>query len=155
MCAIAGDDAIIAAATTGFLDRTNPEPGFLLYIPSTDSTPPPAAVQAMQDRRTTYLYSTDPSQQAVVEKRIASYGGYDVLLVVYHGLTRAERLRPVVTFTGHYVGNSAARGKTIGPYQITPQCGGDGTWQPPLPTPTAPPGRPGAGGTPTSPPRAS
>jgi hypothetical protein len=153
MCTLAGDDAIIAPAVTGFLDKSDPEPGFLLYIPSTDSTPPPAAVQAMQDRRTTYMYSTDPSQQAVVEQRIKSYGGYDALLVAYHGISRADPLHPVVTFSGRYVAGSESRGKPLGPFKITLQCDSAGDWHAP-PASQAPPRQKVPAGTSASSPRA-
>jgi len=102
-----------------------------VYIPATDSTPPPAAVQRMQARRTTYMYSTVPSQQAVVENRIKSYGDFDALLVAYHGLLKTDPLHPVVTFSGHYIGGTKMRGHTLGPYRITPQCDSTGAWTTP------------------------
>jgi hypothetical protein len=153
LCEQAGDDSVIAAALTSFLDHSDPEPGFLVYIPATDSTPPPAAVQRMQDRRTTYMYSAVPSQQAVVENRIKSYGDYDALLVAYHGLSKTDPLHPVVTFSGHYIGGTKVRGHVLGPLSIKPQCDSTGAWSTPpanaqagAPHPTSP-----ASGSATSP----
>jgi hypothetical protein len=131
LCERGGDDSIVAAAVTGFLNQSDPEPGFLVYIPATDSTPPPAAVQEMQNRRTTYMYSSDPTQQATVDKKIASYGDYDVLLVAYHGITKTDPLHPVVTFSGHYTGGAKVRGHTLGPLRIAPQCDSTGSWSVP------------------------
>jgi hypothetical protein len=138
---------VIAVALTAFLDNSDPEPGFLVYIPATDSTPPPAAVQRMQDRRTTYMYSTVPSQQAVVENRIKSYGDYDALLVAYHGLSKTDPLHPVVTFSGHYIGGAKVRGHVLGPLAIRPRCDSAGAWSAPpanaqaaTPQPTSPAG---------------
>ncbi len=153
LCEQAGDDSVIAVALTAFLDHSDPEPGFLVYVPATDSTPPPAAVQRMQDRRTTYMYSTEPSQQAVVENRIKSYGDYDALLVAFHGLTKTDPLHPVVTFSGHYIGGVKMRGHVLGPLAIRPQCDSTGAWsappakvQPGTPQQTSP-----AGASPASP----
>jgi len=151
LCAQAGDDSVIAVALTAFLDHSDPEPGFLVYIPATDSTPPPAAVQAMQERRTTYMYSTVASQQAVVENRIKSYGDYDALLVAYHGLTKTDPSHPVVTFSGHYISAAKVRGHVLGPLAIRPQCDSTGAWSAPpasvhaaAPQPTSPAGAPPA-----------
>jgi len=154
ICAQSGDDPIIAAALTGFLNRSDPEPAFLLYIPSTDSTPPPAAVQAMQERRTTYMYSTDPAQQAIVEKRITSYGNYDAFVVAYHGLSKTDPLHPVVTFSGHYVTGTSVRGRPLGPFQIAPQCDSTGEWQTPAPAPITRPKDKGPASASASTPRA-
>jgi hypothetical protein len=122
---------VIAAALTAFVDHADPEPGFLVYIPATDSTPPPAAVQRMQDRRTTYMYSPIPAQQAAVENRIKSYGDYDALLIAYHGLSKTDPLHPVVTFSGHYIGGAKMRGHVVGPFKIAPVCDSTGAWSTP------------------------
>lgn len=138
ICEQAGDDSILAAALTGFVNRSDPEPGFLVYIPATDSTPPPAAVQQMENRRTTYMYSTDPKLQAEVDKQIKSYGDYDALLVAYHGISKTDPLHPVVTFSGRYIANAKIRGRTLGPFQIRPQCDTTGSWTvPPAPSAAA------------------
>ncbi len=137
MCEQAGDDSVLAAALTGFVNRANPEPGFLAYIPATDSTPPAAAVQQMENRRTTYMYSTDPKLQAQVNDQIKSYGDYDALLVAYHGITKTDPLHPAVTFSGHYITGSKVVGQTVGPFQITPECDTTGSWTVPA-APNAP-----------------
>lgn len=137
MCEQAGDDSVLAAALTGFVDRASPEPGFLAYIPATDSTPPAAAVQQMQNRRTTYMYSTDPKLQTQVTSQIKSYGDYDALLVAYHGITKTDPLHPVVTFSGHYIVGSKVVGQTVGPLQIKPVCDTTGSWVVPA-APSAP-----------------
>jgi hypothetical protein len=153
MCEQAGDDSILAAALTGFVNRANPEPGFLAYIPVTDSTPPAAAVQQMENRRTTYMYSGDPKLAAEVDKQIESYGDYDALLVAYHGMTKTDPLHPVVTFSGHYITGSKVVGQTVGPFQIKPECDTTGSWTVPAPagapaaaaaSPSAPPAPPRA-----------
>jgi hypothetical protein len=137
VCEQAGDDSVLAAALTGFVDRANPEPGFLAYVPATDSTPPAAAVQQMENRRTTYMYSTDPKLQAQVDNQIKSYGDYDALLVAYHGMTKTDPLHPVVTFSGHYIVGSKVVGQTVGPFQIKPVCDTTGSWTVPA-APNAP-----------------
>jgi hypothetical protein len=137
MCEQAGDDSVLAAALTGFVNRANPEPGFLAYVPATDSTPPAAAVQQMENRRTTYMYSSDPRLQAQVTNEIKSYGDYDALLVAYHGITKTDPLHPVVTFSGHYITGSKVVGQTVGPFQIAPACDTTGAWTVPA-APDAP-----------------
>ena len=155
ICEQAGDDSVIAIATTAFLDRSDPEPGFLVYIPATDSTPPPAAVQRMQDRRTTYMYSTKPADQALVENRIKSYGDYDALLVAFHGLSKADPLHPVVTFSGHYIGGVKMRGHALGPFAIKPRCDSAGEWSvPPAGVQALTPQQPSPAGAPAAAPRA-
>jgi hypothetical protein len=130
ICRLAGDDAIMPAAVDGFIDGLQPRVRRFAYIPGTDSSPPPAAIQALQDRGPTYLYSTDPAQQATVERQLDAIGDFPTLLVVYHGLTKQDALRPVVRLSGRYISGTGARGTVIGVRAITSQCDSTGTWRP-------------------------
>lgn len=128
ICRLAGDDAIITAAVYGFVGRAEPRVGRFVYIPGTDSTPPPAGIQALQDRGPTYLYSADSALRAPVERQLEAVGDYPTLLVAYHGLTKADALHPAVKLSGHYVTGTGVVGKSLGVKTISPQCDSSGSW---------------------------
>lgn len=130
ICRLTGDDPIIAAAVYGFVGQMTPRVGLFLYIPGNDSSPPPAAVQALQDKGSTFLYSADPTQQAVVERRLATIGDFPSLLVAYHGLVKDGAMHPVVKLSGTFV-TGPTRGTSTGVRAVTPVCDSSGAWQPP------------------------
>jgi outer membrane murein-binding lipoprotein Lpp len=139
MCQLSSDDTVIAVAIYGFIAQAEPRAGRFVYVPGTDSSPPPAGTQALQDKGPTYMYSTDPAQQAVVDGQLNAVGFYPTLLVAYHGLVRTDRLHPVVKLSGRYV-SGPPRGQSIGVRAIAPQCDSTGAWRV-----TAPAGSAGAG----------
>lgn len=128
MCELSSDDTVIAVAIYGFIAHANPQVGRFVYIPGTDSSLPPAGTQAVQDRGPTYMYSTDPAQQAIVVHQLDAVGDYPTLLVSYHGLVRTDRLHPVVKLSGQYV-SGPPRGKSISLRAVTPQCDSAGAWR--------------------------
>lgn len=136
ICRLAGDDPIIAAAVGAFVTEAVPRVGLFLYIPSTDSSPPPAGVQALQDKGTTFLYSTAPAQQAAVESRVHAIGDFPSLLVAYHGMVKSDPMHPAVKLSGRYV-TGPTRGASTGIRAVMPQCDSTGAWQVPAPSGSA------------------
>ena len=128
MCQLSPDDTVIAAAIYGFTAQADPRAGRFVFIPGTDSSLPPAGTQALEDRGPTYMYSTDPAQQAVVLGQLNSVGDYPTLLVSYHGLVRTDPLHPVVKLSGAYV-SGPPRGKSIAVRAVAPQCDSTGAWR--------------------------
>ena len=131
ICRQATDSAVISTAVSGYLDQLDPTPERFLYVPSTDSTPPDAAMLVLQDAGPTYVFSTDPKKQAPVRKILAEVGDYPTLLLGWHGLKRGDPMHPIVTLSGHYV-TGVDDGKSAGTDTIALQCGSTG-WHYPSP----------------------
>ncbi len=126
----------------GYIDELRPTPQRFLYLPSTDSSPPAPAIQTMQDRGPTYVFSADPRLQAPLRKMLVTVGDYPTLLLSFHGFTRTDPLHPLVTLSGHYVTGSDD-GRNAGRRTIALQCDSTG-WHVPAST-TAPTGSAAAG----------
>jgi hypothetical protein len=107
ICRQSADTGVVPAAIRAYIASRDPLPQRFLYIPATDSSPPEAAVAALQDVGHTYMYSAVPAQQAPVKAQLHSVGDYPSLLVWWHGVTRADDgVHAVVTLSGQYVGEA-------------------------------------------------
>jgi hypothetical protein len=107
VCRQSADTGIVPTAVKAYIADLDPVPQRFLYIPATDSTPPEAAVEALQDAGHTYMYSFVPALQAGVKQQLHSVGDYPSLLLWWHGATRAaDGTHAVVTLSGQYVGET-------------------------------------------------
>jgi hypothetical protein len=140
ICRQSADTGIVPTGVRAYVTALIPTPLRFLYIPGTDSTPPEAAVAALQDVGHAYMYSSVPAQQAPVKAQLHSVGDYPSLLVWWHGVTRAEDgTHAVVTLSGQYVGE-ADDGKPTPLKHVAVECDSSG-WHAaePLPKATKPP----------------
>jgi hypothetical protein len=106
VCGQTADTAIVPTAIRAYIASRDPEPRRFLYVPATDSSPPPAGVATLQDRGPTYMYTTAPAQQGPVKAQLHSVGDYPSLLLWYHGSAQTDQTHAVVTLSGQYVGEA-------------------------------------------------
>jgi hypothetical protein len=125
VCRQAADTAIVPTAIRAYIASRDPEPRRFLYVPATDSSPPPAGVATLQDRGPTYMYTTAPAQQAPVKAQLHSVGDYPSLLLWYHGSAQTDETHAVVTLSGQYVGE-ADDGKPTGRLHVEVVCDSTG-----------------------------
>jgi hypothetical protein len=106
VCRQTADTAIVPIAIRAYIASRDPEPRRFLYVPASDSSPPPAGVLTLQGEGPTYMYSTAPAQQAPVKAQLHSVGDYPSLLLWYHGSARTDDTHAVVTLSGQYIGEA-------------------------------------------------
>jgi hypothetical protein len=104
-CSAPGDE-VISMAVAAYLEQVTPRPKRFLIAVGTDSVLPDAGRAALQDKGPTFLYPSDPAQQAAMRSQLAAKGAYPTLLVVYRGMRRLDDARAMVRVGGHFVGGA-------------------------------------------------
>jgi hypothetical protein len=116
------------------------------YITGTDTTPPDAAILALQDKGPTYMYAASGPQQAIVKTKLTSVGDFASLLVAYHGFKRTDAEHATIRLSGTYI-SGKADGHTVPPTDYPLACDSSG-WHGPRATvklvgpPVPPSGKP-------------
>ena len=128
VCAHPPGDSAYFVATQEYLKGITPKPRRLLYPVGTDSTPPAAAIRALQDAGPSYLFPSDPAGQKKVLDRLEEVGPWTALLVSWHGVERLGESAAVVRLRGHFLLGQDTAAQTGLARALRFECEG-GSWR--------------------------
>jgi hypothetical protein len=92
----------IELAVADYLKKSDLVAQRFLMAVGTDSALDDDGMRALQDNGPTYLYPTDPAQQAKVKGQLISMGSFTTMLVAKKA-EKADASSATITLSGHYV----------------------------------------------------
>lgn len=120
-------DSFVSRAVLGYIKDANPFPQRFLVVTTGDSALPSGGMAALQDKGPTYIFPSDPAQQAKVRAHLHDIGDWTTLLVLYGGSQLKDVDHAEVRLGGRYVGGEHD-GKTAAARTLQLECDSTARW---------------------------